>query len=244
MAAGTAGLGLGAARALVAEGVSVAVCGRDRTRLDDAIGDLRVRAAGGAQVLGFEADLSSPEAASAFVLDASAALDAPVDILVANAGGPPAGTFTTTDLDDYRAAVELNFLSTVAMCRAAVPPMRERGWGRVVAVTSVGARQPITDLFASSAARAAVTSFLKNLATEVAADGVTVNSLQPGLHRTARVEHLGGEHAERMAAGVPAGRFGDPDDFGAVAAFLCSEQAAFVTGTGLAVDGGSSRSLL
>lgn len=228
----------------MAEGVSVAVCGRDRGRLEAAVEDLRGRATAGARVLGFEVDLSSPEAAASFVLDAAAGFDAPVDILVANAGGPPAGNFDTTDLDGYRYALELNFLSTVAMCRAAVPPMREQRWGRVVAVTSVGARQPITDLFASSAARAAVTSFLKNLATEVAADGVTVNSLQPGLHRTARVEHLGGEHAERMAAGVPAGRFGDPDDFGAIATFLCSEQAGFVTGTGLAVDGGTSRSLL
>jgi 3-oxoacyl-[acyl-carrier protein] reductase len=244
VAAGTAGLGLGAARALVAEGVHVAVCGRDADRLAAAVEDLRGRATGGATVVGVVADVSSTDQAERFVADAATGLGGPVDILVANAGGPPAGTFATTDLDAYRAALELNCLSTIAMCRAAVPPMQERRWGRVVAITSVGARQPIGDLIASSTARAAVTSFLKNLATEVARDGVTVNSAQPGMHRTARMEHLGGEHAERMAAGVPAGVLGDPDHFGSVVAFLCSRQAAFVTGVGLPVDGGASRSLL
>ncbi len=128
------------------------------------------------------------------------------------------------------------------MCQAAVPAMRERGWGRVVAITSLGARQPIGHLIASSTARAAVTGFLKVLATEVAADGVTVNSAQPGTHHTARVAALSGS-LDELASAIPAGRLGDPDDFGAVVAFLCSEQAGFVTGVGLHIDGGAHAGL-
>ncbi len=236
VAAASAGLGLGAARALAAEGVRVAICGRDRERLAAAAAEV------GEGAVGLAADVSEPDRAAGFVEQAAERLGGPVDILVANAGGPPPGTFATTDLDAYRAALELNCLSTVAMCRAAVPSMRERGWGRVVAITSLGARQPIGNLIASSTARAAVTGFLKVLATEVAGDGVTVNSLQPGTHHTARVAALAGS-LDEMASAIPAGRLGDPGDFGAVVAFLCSEQAGFVTGAGLHIDGGAFHGL-
>jgi len=236
VAAASAGLGLGAARALAAEGARVAICGRDRERLDGAVAGL------GEGAVAIAADLSDPAGAAAFVEEAGERLGGPVDILVPNAGGPPPGTFASTDLDGYRAALELNCLSTVAMCQAAVPAMRERGWGRVVAITSLGARQPIGHLIASSTARAAVTGFLKVLATEVAADGVTVNSAQPGTHHTARVAALSGS-LDELASAIPAGRLGDPDDFGAVVAFLCSEQAGFVTGVGLHIDGGAHAGL-
>jgi len=237
VAAASAGLGLGAARALAEAGVRVAICGRDRERLGDA------GAALGEEAVAIQADLSDADRAGWFVEEAAERLGGAVDILVANAGGPPPGTFATTELDDYRAALELNCLSTIAMCRAAVPGMRERGWGRVVAITSLGARQPIGGLIASSTARAAVTAFLKALALEVAGDGVTVNSVQPGTHLTARVAALSGAGVEERAAAIPAGRLGDPDDFGAVVAFLCSRQAGFVTGVGLPVDGGAHRGL-
>jgi len=237
VAAGSAGLGLGAARALVDEGVAVAICGRDAKRVAAAVADL-----GGAAV-GIEADLSAAGGAEMFVTDAAERLGGPIDILVCNAGGPPPGTFASTELDAYRSALELNCLSTVAMCQRAVPGMQERGWGRVVAITSIGARQPIGFLMASSTARAAVTGFLKVLSTEVAPDGVTVNNLQPGTHTTARNAHLSPEQFAVLCAEIPAGRPGDPDDFGAVAAFLCSQQARFVTGVGLHVDGGAYRAL-
>jgi 3-oxoacyl-[acyl-carrier protein] reductase len=237
VAAASAGLGLGAARALAEAGVRVAICGRDRERLDDAVAAL------GEGAVAIQADLSDADRAGGFVEEAAERLGGAVDILVANAGGPPPGTFATTELDDYRAALELNCLSTIAMCRAAVPGMRERGWGRVVAITSLGARQPIGGLIASSTARAAVTAFLKVLALEVAGDGVTVNSVQPGTHLTARVAALSGAGVEERAAAIPAGRLGDPDDLGAVVAFLCSRQAGFVTGVGLPVDGGAHRGL-
>lgn len=240
VAASSAGLGFEAARALAAEGVQVAISGRDPARL--AAAEERLRAEG-ADVVALEADVSTPEGADEFVRGATAALGG-VDILVANAGGPPPGTFASTTIEAYRQALDLNLLSTVAMCRAAVPPMQAAGWGRVVAITSIGARQPIGRLMASSTARAGVTGFLKVLATEVAPDGITVNSAQPGVHTTDRLASMAVEDLDGLRADIPIGRLGDPADFGAVVAFLCSEQAGFVTGTGLLVDGGAARGLL
>jgi 3-oxoacyl-[acyl-carrier protein] reductase len=233
VAAGTAGLGLGSARALSAEGVAVAVCGRDAARLDHAVGLL------GDGAVGIRADLSRPEEAARFASEAAERLGGPLDIVVANAGGPPAGAASTTDLDAYRAALELNCLSTIALCNAAVGPMRERGWGRIVAITSIGARQPIPYLAASTTARAAVTAYIKTLSFEVAPDGVTANTAQPGSHDTERIRALG----DAAAKGIPVGHLGDPDDFGAVVAFLCSRQARFVTGASVIVDGGASGGL-
>lgn len=166
-----------------------------------------------------------------------------VDILVTNAGGPPPGTFATTDLSSFQAAFDMNCLAMIEMCRVAIPPMRERGWGRVCAITSIGVKQPINFLLASSVARAGLTSFLKITAREIAAHGVTVNSCQPGTHWTDRVRKIVPDK-ERAAVGVPTGIVGDPDDFGAAVAFLCSEQAKFITGTGLLVDGGQATGLL
>lgn len=241
VAGASAGLGLAAARALAAEGVDVAVCGRDQTRIDAAARS--VEAATTSRVVPVVADVSTPEGAEAFAAATTEALGA-VDIVVANAGGPPPGTFATTDLAAYERAIGLNLLSTIALCRALVPPMQARGWGRVVGITSIGVRQPITGLIASVTARAGATGFLKSLALEVAADGVTVNSVQPGLHDTERLRSLRGDDLSAVAADVPMGRVGRPDDFGAVVAFLCSEQAGYVTGVALPVDGGSYRALL
>ena len=237
VAAGSAGLGLASARALAAEGVRVAICGRDADRVEAAVAGLNEIGDG---AVGVVADLSSTDEATRFVEEAVSSLGS-VDILVANAGGPPPGTFASTDLDAYRAALELNLLSTVAMCRAAVPAMTERGWGRVVAITSIGAKEPLGNLMASSVARAGVTSFVKILSREVADKGVTVNSAQPGLHLTDRVRHLGG--AGTLAENIPARFIGDPDDFGAAVAFLCSRAARYITGTGLLIDGGTSHGL-
>jgi 3-oxoacyl-[acyl-carrier protein] reductase len=232
VAASSAGLGLGTARALAAEGVRVAICGRDRGRLDQAAASID------GDVVPLVADVSTPEGAAAFVDEATDELGT-VDILVANAGGPPPGTFESTPLDAYERALALNLLSVVGMCRAAVPPMRDRRWGRVVAITSISVRQPIATLILSNTARAGATAFLKTLATEVAADGVTVNSVQPGLHGTGRLLDLYGGDDAALASTVPARMLGDPDDFGAVVAYLCSEQARFVTGVALQVDGGA-----
>jgi 3-oxoacyl-[acyl-carrier protein] reductase len=161
-----------------------------------------------------------------------------VDILVPNAGGPPPGTFASTDVEAYPAALELNLMSVVAMCKAAVPAMQEQRWGRVVAITSISVRQPIGELILSNTARAGATGFLKTLALEVAASGVTVNTVQPGLHETPRVQQI--YSAEQIASM----RMGDADDFGSVVAFLCSDQAKFTTGVQLHVDGGNYLGLL
>src|SRR5262249_56018074 len=183
-------------------------------------------------------EVSTANGSRGFVESARDALGG-LDILVTNAGGPPPGTFSSTGVDRYLAALELNCLSVIAMCDAAVPAMREQQWGRVVAITSIAVRQPIPELILSNTARAGATGFLKTLAREIAADGVTVNSLQPGLHDTERVRQLGSD-----PAGVPAGTMGRPDDFGAIAAFVCSEPARFLTGTGIHVDGGAHPGLL
>ena len=233
VAAGSAGLGLACAKALAAEGVQVSLCGRDRAKAEAAAADI------GAVAL--MADLSDVDQATGFIEQASKQLGGTIDIVVANAGGPPAGTFASTDLDGYRQAVELNLLSSIALCRAAVPAMQAQRWGRVVAITSIGVRQPPPYLMASATARAGLTAFLKVLATEVAPDGVTVNSAQPGMHDTDRVRQLhgGGTPPAEAAAGIPVGHLGDAEDFGAVVAFLCSQQARFVTGTSVLIDGGA-----
>lgn len=243
VAAASAGLGLASAGALAAEGVRVALCGRDRSRVDDAVASLADVDGGH---VGLVADVSTPAGASGFVAAAAEALGSSPDVLVTNAGGPPPGTFASTPLESYGPALELNLLSVVAMCHAAVPPMRDRRWGRVVAITSIAVRQPIGTLILSNTARAGATGFLKTLATEVAADGVTVNSVLPGSHATDRLLglHGGADGAARAAASVPARVLGDPRDFGAVVAFLCSEHARFVTGVALQVDGGQYAGLL
>jgi 3-oxoacyl-[acyl-carrier protein] reductase len=236
VAGASAGLGFATARALAGEGVQVAICGRNPDRL----------AAAAAQIDGavpITADVSGIEGATAFVDQATEALGG-IDILVPNAGGPPAGNFASTDLDAYAPALALNLLSTVAMCHAAVPAMCERGWGRVVAITSISVRQPIGDLILSNTARAGVTGFLKTLAREVAPRGVTVNSVQPGLHATDRLRQLYGGDLSQAGARVPAGVLGRPEDFGAVVAFLCSDAARYVNGAALPVDGGEYHGLL
>jgi 3-oxoacyl-[acyl-carrier protein] reductase len=240
VAASSAGLGLGVARALAEDGVQVAISGRDPERLAAAAAEIGATASGG--VVTVETDFSQPAGGRAFVESAMAQLGQ-IDILVTNAGGPPPGGFAQTDLDAYRAAIDMNCLAMIEMCRTAIPPMRERGWGRVCAITSIGVKQPVDFLMASSVARAGLTSFLKITAREVAADGVTVNSCQPGLHWTDRMAKLGMTE-EEAAASVPAKATGDPYQFGQAVAFLCSEPARFITGTGLLIDGGQSTGLL
>jgi 3-oxoacyl-[acyl-carrier protein] reductase len=230
VAAASSGLGLATAKALAAEGVRVAICGRDELRVDAAVGSI------GGGCVGLVCDVAGAPGGEAFVQAANDALGG-IDILVTNAGGPPPGNFATTDVDSYPSALALNLMSVVAMCKAAVPPMQERGWGRVVAITSLAVRQPMPGLILSNTARAGATGFLKTLAREVATDGVTVNSVQPGLHRTDRVKELYGDAADEMP-------MGDADDFGAIVAFLCSEQAKFLTGAQIHIDGGAYQALL
>lgn len=236
VAAASKGLGLGVARALAAEGAVVAMCSRDRASIDAAAKEV------GHGAVPLVADVATVDGATGFVRDARDALGG-VDIIVLNAGGPPPGDFEHTTVDQYLAAFELNCHGAIAMCYEAVPEMRDRKWGRVVAITSIAVRQPIPNLILSNTARAGLTGFLRTLAREVAGDGVTVNSLLPGLHATERIAALHGSGGE-LAAGVPAGFIGDPSEFGEVAAFVCSRQARYLTGTAIQVDGGAYGALL
>jgi len=237
IAGASSGLGLATARALAGEGVRVTICGRDASRLDAAAATID------GDVTTVVADVSTREGAVTFVDEAGAAMGG-IDILVANAGGPPMGTFASTAYEAYQRALELNLLSVVAMCQAAVPAMVAQGWGRVLAITSVSVRQPIPHLILSNTARAGVTGFLKTLALEVASAGVTVNSILPGSHDTDRLRSLYGGDAAGAATDIPTGHLGRPDDFGAVAAFLCSDHARFITGAAIPVEGGAYRALL
>ncbi|MBW3537444.1 MAG: SDR family oxidoreductase [Actinobacteria bacterium] len=236
VAAASKGLGFGTAAALAREGALVAMCSRDEGRITDAAERI------GNGAIPIVADVSSPEGATRFVSQAAEALRG-VDILVTNAGGPEPGNFASTAADAYPEALYLNLMSVVAMCREAVPAMQEQQWGRVVAITSISVRQPLPHLILSNTARAGATAFLKTLATEVAPDGVTVNSVQPGLHATERLTALYGDNLDSAADTVPARRLGTADDFGAVVAFLCSDAANFITGAAIPVDGGAASGL-
>ncbi len=204
--------------------------GRDADRLNAA-------AAGVPGAIPIVGDVSDAAGATDLVEAATEALGG-IDILVTNAGGPPAGNWADTDTDLYPAALELNLVSVVAMTKAAVPAMQERGWGRVLAITSVSVRQPLDMLILSNTARAGVTGYLKTMANQVAGDGVTVNSIQPGYHDTDRVRQLFGNRMGDLESSAPTSSVGDAADFGRVAAFLCSEHARFITGAALPVDGG------
>ena len=235
VAASSQGLGRETARALLEAGCELVVSGRDAGRLDEAIADI----GGGTPIV---ADLSSAEAGVSLVEQATAVMGG-VDILVTNNGGPPPGNFASTDIEAYQGALDMNLLSMLAMVKTAVPPMQAQGWGRVLAITSVSVRQPIPTLILSNTARAGLTAFLKTTALEVAADGVTVNTIQPGLHATARLLGLYDGDASAIGAAVPAKTVGDAGDFGRIAAFMCSEHAKFMTGVSVPIDGGAHAGL-
>lgn len=232
----SSGLGLGCAQALAAEGAIVTMVARSQERLDTAAGTIREL------VHTQTGDLSRLEEIAALVAQAEQAMGG-IDILIANAGGPPAGTFASITMAQYEEAIRTNLLATIALCQACVPAMQLRGWGRVIAITSTSVREPIGNLILSNTARAGLTGFLKTLASEVAPDGVTVNSLQPGSHRTDRLAKLYGGDLSAVAASTPTGTLGDAGDFGRIAAFLCSDSAKFVTGAALPIDGGATRNL-
>ncbi|MEY4361771.1 MAG: hypothetical protein RL391_1077 [Actinomycetota bacterium] len=231
----SSGLGLATARALADAGVEVVIASRSMEKLTRALDSLPASASA------IAADVSDPADVQRLIDEATGRLGS-IDILIANAGGPPPGNFASTPLASYDIALKLNLVSTVAMCQAVVPGMQDRGWGRIVAITSSSVREPIDRLILSNTARAGLTGFLKTLSREVAKDGITVNSLQPGLHATDRLAQLYGDLTE-VARSIPTGTIGDPEDFGHVAAFVCSEHAKFITGAAIPLDGGALHGL-
>jgi len=232
------GLGLGIARALAAEGANVAVASRSRERIEAAARALGAR--------GYVHDSDDLDSAPELVDSVEGDLGR-LDILVANTGGPPPGAdplgFSRAQ---WEAAYRSLVLSPMALIDCALPGMRGRGFGRVLAVSSSAVREPIPVLMLSNAHRSGLLAAFKTLAREVAADGVTVNSLLPGRIATDRTLETSGslEEAQRLARDqIPAGRLGTVEEFGAVAAFLCSQPAAYVTGAAVLVDGGLTRSI-
>jgi 3-oxoacyl-[acyl-carrier protein] reductase len=244
--ASTGGLGEATARALAAEGANVVVCGRRGERA-------RTLAAGLPSAVGVQVDLTEPDGPDTLLSAATDAFGA-VDILVLNGPGPPPGTAADITSDGVSAAVDTLLRPQQALVSSVLPDMRSRGWGRILAVGSSGITAPLANLALSNLGRSALAGYLKTLAAETAADGVTVNLLLPGRIATDRTEQIDQAAAERTGrtvaeveaesqAGIPTGRYGRPEEFGAVAAFLCSQHASYVTGTALRCDGGMVRTL-
>jgi len=233
--ASSKGLGRGCATALAQAGCRVIVNGRDVERAQATAA--AIRAATGAEVDVVAGDLGDPQVREALI----AACPAP-DILVNNNGGPPPAPFEAITREKLLAGLEANMLTPIALAQAVLPGMAARKFGRIVNITSASVRAPIAGLDVSSGARAGLTAFLASAARKYARDNVTINSIQPGMFDTDRIRSALGDNAEKLAqrmAGIPAGRFGGPDEFGALCAFLCSAQAGYVTGQNILIDGGA-----
>lgn len=242
----SSGLGLAIAERLAAEGCHLAISARRADVLQQVAADLAERH--GVATTPIEADFTDPGAASMLAARAVEALGG-VDIVVLNAGGPPTVEAAATDSAGWQRSLQLLVLTPIDLATRLLPGMRKRHWGRIVAVGSYAARQPIEDLSYSNAGRSALMAWLKTTSRVVAADGVTVNGALPGRHATVRIESLDRITAERTGrsvddvradhlAAIPAGRYGDPDEFASYVAYLCSEPAAYQTGTFTLVDGG------
>ena len=250
--AASRGLGRGCAEQLAAEKCRVAICARNAAEIKQAAEE--IAAMTGAEVLGFGADMRKADDIRRLLEDVSQSLGEP-EILVTNAGGPPPGTYASTPLEEYEKALNLTLMSAVNLIRGVTPAMIAKGWGRIIAITSISVKQPIDTLLLSNMARAGLTGFLKTIATELAPNGITVNALLPGTHKTSRIDQLAQHRAElankspediiqEMMAANPSNTIGDPSDFGAAAAFLASVQARHITGQNLLVDGGLYKGLM
>jgi 3-oxoacyl-[acyl-carrier protein] reductase len=224
--AASKGLGRACAQTLADEGAQVFISSRDPAAIEAAA--KAIKAAGWAA-----ADVSKKGEPESLVEQAVAKLGG-LDMLVVNAGGPPPGTFQTTPLEGWEPAFHLTLMSAVRLVKASLPALKRSGQGRIVFITSISVRQPIATLVLSNSLRAGVTGLAKTLSREVAPDGITVNCLAPDGVLTDRIREL-----KVTAANSPLRRFGDPSEFAAACAFLCSKQAGYITGQTLGVDGGT-----
>jgi 3-oxoacyl-[acyl-carrier protein] reductase len=245
--AGSKGLGYGCAEALAQAGVNLVINARSEGPLEEAASKLREF---GVDVTAVAADITT-EAGQAAVLAAAG----DVDILVNNAGGPPPGMWSDWDRDDFIKALDANMLTPIAMMKACLPGMMDRGWGRVVNITSQSVKSPIPVLGLSNSARAGLTGYVAGTARQVAPSGVTINNLQPGIHATDRAVSLDTGVAQQQGISmdeakaarcetIPARRYGTAAEFGATCAFLCSEHAGFIVGQNILLDGGAVNSTM
>lgn len=252
VAAASKGLGKAVAEELAAEGAELVLCARGEGALRSTAEALRRQY--GAKVHTVQADVGKPGEPERVVRQAITTFGG-VEILVTNSGGPPAGPFESLSTEAWESAYALLLGSVVAFCQAVVPGMKERRWGRILNVTSIAVKQPVDNLMLSNSLRSAVTGFARTLANELAPFRITVNNLMPGFTRTDRMVELSEVTAKkegispeqalaRYTATVPLGRMAEPREFAALAAFLASERASYITGQSIAVDGGWIRSLL
>ena len=256
VAASSKGLGKATAIQLAREGAHVVMCSRSAERIAAAVDEVSAEATryeNGGSAIGMAADVRVQDDVDRLV---ALAVDTfgRVDILVCNAGGPPAGTFESLDVEAFQDAVELNLMSTVRLCKSAVPLMKDQGGGSIVIITSISVKQPIAGLILSNTARTGVVGLAKSMATELGAYGIRVNNVGPGPTRTDRILDLARQRAESGgmtlddalsddASAIPLGRLGEPEEFANVVTFLASPAASYVTGITLQVDGGLYRGL-
>jgi len=245
VAASSRGIGRATAAAFAAESAIVAMCARNEERLRAAAEELRI---GCRQVFAQSVDVTDAEAVHDFVQDVAARFGG-VDVCVTNAGGPPAKDFLSIEAEEWRAALELNFLSTMRLARESIPHMQRKRWGRIITITSTTVRQPIPGLVLSSTVRPAVVGLVKSLALEFGKDGITVNNVAPGHIDTERQWEIAEARAlaagvsskeirERWAAESPLQRLGRPDEIADAIVWLASERAGYITGQTILVDGG------
>lgn len=252
VAAASKGLGRAVAEELAREGAEVAICARTAADLEAAAA--QIRTAGGREVFWQALDVGKPAEVSQFVGKVEERFGR-VDICVTNTGGPPSKSFSSTSNQDWRVWTDQLLMSTVYFAQETLPRMQKNQWGRFLTITSYSVKQPVEGLLLSNSLRAGVTGLVRTLANEYAASGITVNNVCPGYTRTDRLDDLAGMMAKRTGATpeevfagwkklIPAGRLGQPEEFAAVVAFLASEKASYVNGVSLAIDGGTTRSLL
>jgi 3-oxoacyl-[acyl-carrier protein] reductase len=252
VAAASRGLGRAVAEELAAEGTSLLLCARNAEALDRTCNE--ISGSTGREVMGVVCDVSSPESVRKMVSEGIGRFGR-IDILVTNAGGPPAGRFEDLGHEAWVDAVRLTLGSVLELTRSVLPGMKKQKWGRILNITSIAVKQPVDNLILSNSLRAAVTGFAKTLASELGNSGITVNNILPGFTKTERVEELARALAARndstntalytkWESEIPMRRLGEPREFAALAAFLVSERASYITGTSIPVDGGWTRGLL
>jgi 3-oxoacyl-[acyl-carrier protein] reductase len=251
VAASSQGIGRATAEAFAAEGCRIAMCARNEEKLTAAVGEIRAKH--GADIIAKTLDVTGADSVTAFVNEVAAKFGG-VDICVTNAGGPPAKGFLVASIDDWQKAVDANFLSTVYFARAVIPHMQKKKWGRIITITSITTKQPVSDLVLSNAVRAAVVGLVRSLANEFGKDGILVNNVGPGYTATDRLKQLAkarsaatGKSEQEMfqtwAADSAVMRVGEPQEVADTIVWLASERASYITGQTILVDGGAYKGL-